>query len=438
MELKNKNILVVGLGKSGVSAKRLLEKNRAKVFCYDDILFPNKPLSKAFDFLDFVVVSPGVPSNNLMIKNLESRNFRLISEIEFAFNFEKGSVIAITGTNGKTTTVSLLYHILKKHAKTFLAGNVGTPYSDVVTKTKNNSISVLEVSNFQLERIEKFKPCISAILNLAPDHLDRYNTFEDYINAKKNIFKNQTEKDYCVLNYNDEIIKTFESEIKAKKIFFSSNDESENKNFIGACIKNGAIFFCGEEILKRENIKLIGEKNLENVLACVCVCKILKIPNEIIKSQVENFMPLENRLEIVCKNENITVINDSKATNVASAIADISAVYGDKVLILGGSEKNEDFDKLNEILNNEIKYIFVYGETKDKIIKSLLKYNFNSFKICQNFEDAVKNSYNYCKNISERINLLLSPACASFDEFENYKKRGEKFKEIIKKLNKNK
>ena len=437
--LKNKKVLVFGLGASGISAYELLKNKKAKVFTFDDVRFPNKTVGCDLKDLDFAIVSPGISNKNLLIKQLEKSKIKMLSEIEFASNFDLGQIIAITGTNGKTTTVSLLGQILKENfgkKKVFVAGNIGTPYSLMVEKTNSKTLSLLEVSSFQLERIDNFKPHISAILNLAPDHLDRYDSFEDYVKAKYNIFKNQDENDFLVLNYNDEFCRQAENIAKAKIIYFSISDEKENENFVGCYINGNKVFFKQnaiiEEMFKLEKIQLVGEKNLENILACACISKILNLKQ--IEKVIQNFKPLPNRLELVGQKHNVEFINDSKATNVASAIADISAVTGDKVLILGGSDKGECFDDLATALNSSVLHLFVAGQTSEKIIKSLIKNNIKNFTHCTNFENAVLEAYSFSKSLNNKIKLMLVPACASFDEFDNYVMRGKKFKKLIGKL----
>lgn len=444
VNLKGKKVLVFGLGASGLAAYDLLKKQKAKVYTFDDIKYPNKPIGCNIKDLDFAVISPGVPKTSFLYKQLVNFNIPVISEIELANLFVAGNIIAITGTNGKTTTVKLLEHIFKnsvlkrERKNVFACGNIGLPYSEIAQKTNKKSEIILELSSFQLENIKTFKPKISAILNLAPDHLDRYSNFNEYIFAKANIFKNQTEEDITIFNYLDENSKQFINLTKANVWFFSSNNESKNSNFCGVFLSDNKIYFkefnSGSLFLVDvSKIKLIGKKNLENILICTLIAKIKGFEMRKVQKSLENFLPLDNRLEFVKKIKNITFINDSKATNIASALADISAVSGDKILLLGGSDKGEDFAFLANGLSADIKYIIVYGETGDKISHALQEKGFKNFCRVFSFEEACKKSYEAAKEFNNggEITVMLVPACASYDEFENYVYRGKKFKKTV-------
>ena len=299
----------------------------------------------------------------------------------------------------------------------------------------------MEVSSFQLERIEHFKPHISAILNLAPDHLDRYNSFEDYVSAKTNIFKNQTENDISILNFNDVNCKKIANLLISNLFYFSNCDESETENYKGIYVKSNEIYFKDktiEKLFNINNIKLIGCKNLENILCAVLISKLCSLDIKKVEKVVKNFKPLSNRLEFVKQIKNVSYINDSKATNIASAIADLNAISGKKVVIFGGSDKQEDFNELASNLGKQIVGIFVCGETREKIINSLGEFKILNVFECENLKDATFKASEFAFNCQENLTLILSPACASFDEFDNYIERGKCFKKYVLEIAKNK
>lgn len=440
--LKNKNILVYGLGKSGLASYELLKTMKANVVTFDDKRFPNKKLDLNMEELDFAVVSPGIAQTSKLYQELIQNNVKIISEIELASMFIKGKKIAITGTNGKTTTITLLGHIFKsclgkfKRKNIFVAGNVGIPLASVALKTNKKSTSIIELSSFQLEKIENFNADIVSILNIAPDHLDRYKSINEYIAAKERIFENQGKNQIAVLNYNDKCYKRFEKKCKGKIYYFSTCDESQNKNYKGIYKHENRLFFKEnsiEYLLSVKDVKLIGNKNIENVLAAVLISKLEGLNMKKVERAINNFAPLENRLEIVLQEKNVTYINDSKATNIASAVADINAVDGDKIILLGGSDKGENFDNLAKQLKNnkKITKFIVFGATSDKIVEALNKSNIKNYEKKDNFNSAVMFAKELAAKQDKKITILLAPACASFDEFENYIERGRAFKKII-------
>lgn len=435
--LKNKNVLVYGLGKSGIYAYELLKNKKANVHTFDDIRYPNKALTCDLKTLDFAVVSPGIPPTAQLYQKLIKNNVKIISEIELAHMFLKGKIIAITGTNGKTTTVSLLGEIYKKatkHKKVFVCGNIGIPLTKIVNKTTKKSVTILEISSFQLERIENFHAHTASILNLAPDHLDRYSNFEEYIFAKQKIFNNQSMMDYAILNYNDKNSKKFINEIPSKVRFFSIKNEENNKNFKGVFCKDNKIFFkdkSSEFLMSTSKIKLLGKKNLENILCAVLIAYLENLDVKKIAFAVENFAPLPNRLEIVKIENNITYINDSKATNIASAVADLNAIMGKKIALFGGSDKGEDFSVLAKNLPKSVEKAIIYGKTAKKIEKAFKNFGINNFVKFKSFDEAVNHSIKLAKTYKQKVSVILAPACASFDEFTSYEERGKAFKKSV-------
>lgn len=440
--LKNKNILVYGLGKSGLASYELLKTMKANVVTFDDKRFPNKMLDLDIKKLDFAVVSPGIPQTSKLYQVLIENNVRIISEIELASMFTKGKKIAITGTNGKTTTITLLGHIFKtcvgkfKRKNIFVAGNVGIPLASIALKTNRKSTSIIELSSFQLEKIENFNADIVSILNIAADHLDRYKNVNEYIAAKERIFENQGKHQIAVLNYNDKNYKRFASKCKGKIYYFSTCDESQNENYKGIFKHEDRLFFKEnsiEYLLSVKNIKLVGNKNIENVLAAVLIAKLEGLNMKKVERAINSFAPLENRLEVVLQEKNVTYINDSKATNIASAVADINAIDGDKIVLLGGSDKGENFEKLAKQLKNnkKIAKFIVFGATSSKIVDAFDKHNMKNYEQKDNFENAVNFAKDLAKKQNKKTTVLLAPACASFDEFENYIERGKAFKKIV-------
>ena len=428
---KGKRILIYGLGRSGLSAKAFLSSCGAKVQTFVDGE-KNKKIN--FEKLSMAVVSPGVNLDSKLVCQLKRAGVPILAELELGYLNVNGNYIAITGTNGKTTTVSLVYKILEGQ-NTFLAGNIGIPLTSLAGKTDSRSIIVCEVSSYQLETCKQFRPKISAILNLAPDHLARHKTCQNYFNCKAKIFQNQTENDYCVLNYDEEEVMALSEKCVAKKYYFSKFNQLSNPNFKGA-------YLCGEEIYFKENfynvyimnkaqIKLVGEKNLENVLAAITIASLCGLSGEKISSKVSNFFPLPNRLEFVLKKGNITCINDSKATNIASALSDISATSGNIVVLLGGSDKGEDFKRLFSNLNESVKHAIIYGASSEKMVSSAGEVGFKNFSVAKNLKEAVSQGIKFCREFDGEINLLLSPACASFDEFKNFEQRGNYFKKLV-------
>ena len=442
--MRYKNILVYGLGKSGLAVQEFYKDKGINPFIFDD----GKEIDDLKDFdlkkLDLAVVSPGIDEESDLYKRLEENGVKIISELELGYKNINGEIIAVTGTNGKTTTCSLIGHILKyKDNNTFVAGNIGIPLISLYKKTNRKSKIVCEVSSFQLMKIEKFKPKISVILNLAPDHLIRHKTFENYIEAKSRIFENQKKNDYCILNFDDDITKELNKKVKSKAFYFSIKDQSKNKDFLGTYYVDNKFYYKDKKginfIMNDENIKLIGNKNKENILCAILVAIFCKIDIKIINLAINNFLPLENRLEKVLIKNNVTYINDSKATNIASAIADIYALNNKIVLLLGGSDKGEDFKILFKEMSSNVFKCVIYGATREKMYKCADGVDYKNYVVCEDFEKAVEEGNKIAQELSKKgfpNILLLAPACASFDQFKNYEERGKTFKELIYKIDK--
>lgn len=430
-QYKRKKILVYGKGITGAATKKFLESCGAKVYFFQDGEKQKFKISK----LDLAVVSPGISLETSLSVELKNMNVPIISELQLGFENVLGQIIAITGTNGKTTTCVLLNQILSPNS--FYVGNAKDPLISLWNNSNENSKIVCETSSFQLESSTTFCPQISAILNLAPDHLVRHKTFENYIREKAKIFQNQTGKDFAVFNFDDEKVMEISKQCVAKKYFFSTKDQFENPNFNGAYVSNNEIFFkSGNEnifVVTTKKIKLLGKKNLENVLAAICIAKIMGVSSKRIDEVVSNFMPLENRMEIVLETKNICFINDSKATNVASVLADLNSIEGKCIVLLGGSDKGESFAPLFEGLGKNVVFAFLFGATKNELEKAAKESSFLKTLLASTLKEATRKAINFCKSNypNEKVNIVLAPACASFDEFKNFEERGKCFKNYV-------
>lgn len=436
-------VAVLGLGLSGIGALKLALKNGFDVIAIDrekreNLTKKAKTLLKsgipfyqeeefAFKKIDILVVSPGVPNNNPIILEALKKGIKVISEIEFAYGFKRGKIVAITGSNGKSTTTKLIYRILKSFYKdTRLGGNIGIAFSELVEGSTDETIFVLEISSFQLEQIDKFKPDVSVLLNITPDHQDRYLTFKDYVKAKFNLFKNQKENDFAVLNHDDELIFNSSKTIKVKKFYFSTQNELKN----GAYLKDDGIYLKneGDEIfvIKRDEIPIKGLHNVENTCASIIVASIFGVPLKKIKSMIKTFRGLPHRLEFIGKIKGVEFYNDSKATNIDSTLKALSAFEKNVILLLGGKDKGADFEKLKEEVKKKCKRIIAFGMARDKVEKV-----FRNIIDVDKFE-TLKEAVKFLKENSKSGEIvLLSPACASFDEFKNYEDRGKKFKKWV-------
>ena len=425
IKLKGKNVLVYGMGISGQAACKLLHEKGACVSIYDDenrfsniFNYEKEPLQKKYDF---VVVSPGIKViGNGLISHFFMNNTPVISELDLGYLFSKGKIIGITGTNGKTTTTSLVGDIMKKSNKqTFVCGNIGQPISNIALKTDKNSVIVCEVSNFQLELSSYFAADVACILNLAPDHIDRHGSFEEYLRVKKKILTGK-HRQKVVLNYDDE--NTNKLLIDKKVLFFSK--KMLNK---GVFVKNNAIFHNKTKIISLNDLPLFGEKNLENVLAAVSIAVKMKVKPAVIKAAIVSFKAPPHRLEYLGQVGGADVFDDSKATNISAALASISSLgENGLVLLLGGQNKGFKFD---EIFNKNYNFeqVLCFGQAGQEIFDCAVGYSYQPLLFA-----SMKEAAFYAKaNAQPGQKILLAPACASFDEFSSYAVRGEIFKEIM-------
>ncbi len=434
-ELKGKKIGIVGFSRTGRASADFVSKRGGIVYVSES----NKNLEKelkgkgffyeigknSYEFLkdtDLIIISPGVNSELPFLKQLKKAGKKIVSEIEFSSYFIKGKIIGITGSNGKSTVTSLIYHIFKESGISVeIAGNIGLPFINYVEKDAD--FFIVELSSFQLENIENFRPYISVLLNITPDHLDRYKSFEEYALAKFNIFKNQTAEDYTVLNREDDFTISNINKIKAKKIFFSIERETD------IFLKEGDIVYEGEKIININDIPLIGIHNIENTMAAIGCAKAVGIENNLIAKGIKSFKGLEHRTEKCGEKDGIIFINDSKATNVDATYKALKSFKKGVILILGGKDKGGDFSVLNNIIRERVKLVILIGAAKDKI-KSQLDSDIPFIEV-KNMKEAVYEGY---KRARRDDIILLSPACASFDMYDNFEERGKDFKHCVEEL----
>lgn len=430
-------VLIVGNGASGRSVCTMLEKlgyeaefaKTTDINTYENLSDENYK-GRLFSGLSFIVTSPGVSFDAPILKEARKAKIKIIGEFEFACEFLKGDKITVTGTNGKTTTVSIINFLLRNSERqVHLGGNIGIPVSNFALSSKNNDISVLEASSFQLEKICHFHTHIGAILNISPDHLNRHKTMRAYIRAKQNISKNQTKNDYLLINADDNLLMENIPKTRAKILFFSTK-----RKVVGCYVKRGCIYFNDnqheEKLVSLKNIKLVGSHNVSNIL-CAVLAVYLETNNKSLLQDIDNFQGVEHRIEYVKMVEGISFFNDSKATNISSTIVALQSFKSGINLILGGSDKGYDFDELFAKIPKNVKNIAVFGQTKQKIANSAKKFNFKNIFIC----DTLKSATNLCFKLSKKGEVvLLSPACASFDQFKNFEERGAVFKKIVEEI----
>lgn len=442
MTVKDKNVVVVGLGKSGVAAYELLEKMQAKVCLYDgkedlDISSYSVPVylgkipEEVWQTLDCAVFSPGVPLDIPIAEQLREHQIPIIGEIELAFCQEQGVVIGITGTNGKTTTTTLTGEIMKAYREqTFVVGNIGNPYTKEVEKTTPESFTVAEISSFQLETIDEFRPKVSAILNITPDHLNRHKTMECYIDTKFKIAKNQTKDDLCVLNYEDDILRERADSLSCEVEFFSSKRQISNGLYQNEKkdIVDGAT---GDILMNMSECNIPGDHNCENIMAAILMTRRLGVPMDLIIQTVKNFQAVEHRVEFVKNVAGVDYYNDSKGTNPDAAIKGIQSMSKPTILIGGGYDKGGEFDDWIASFDGKVKRLLLIGETSKKIADTAKRLGFYEIELLDSLENAVKRAAELAENGDA---VLLSPACASWDMFDSYEQRGTLFKEYVCRL----
>jgi UDP-N-acetylmuramoylalanine--D-glutamate ligase len=456
MELNNKRVLVVGLGKSGVASALFLKAHGARVTVSDtksgDELRNEIPVlldhgitvetgghgERTFRGQDLIVVSPGVPVDAPLLAQARSLGEAVIGEIELAAQFLPGPIVAITGSNGKTTTTTLTGEILAAGGlPALVGGNIGTPAISLAERAKRETVIVLEVSSFQLETIQTFHPKIAVVLNVTPDHLDRHRTFEAYVDAKARIFENQRGDDFAVLNEDDPTCVTMAARTRAQVFWFSRQKEVKQ----GAWVRDGNILFRDgrdqkspqREIMQVFEIPLKGAHNLENVLAAVCAGALMGCAPEKIRQAVRDFKAVEHRLEFVATIRGVDYYNDSKATNVDATIKALESFPANIHLILGGKDKGSDYSVLNDLLRQRVKRVYTIGAAAGKIESQIVSPKGGGVEVVH--AETLENAVRKANAVAEPGDVvLLAPACASFDQFKSYEHRGRVFKEIVQGL----
>jgi UDP-N-acetylmuramoylalanine--D-glutamate ligase len=452
-DIIGKKVLVIGTGISGIGSARLLGKVGAVPVIFDEntkvtesavkeklgdyegaepkIIIGELP-DDVIKELVLVVPSPAVPLDSPLIMRLKDAGLSIWSEIELAFNFAKGQLVAITGTNGKTTTTTLVGEIMAAHfSSTYVVGNIGYSYAERALEMTDDTVSIGEISSFQLEAVENFHAKVSAILNITPDHLNRHHTMECYAAMKENITNNQTKDDTCVLNYDNEYTRDFAGRCPAKVVLFSSKEKLENGFYLEGedimLAENGS----SAKIMNVHEMNLVGTCNYENVMAAIAMGMAMNIPLDTILGVVRSFKAVEHRIEFVATKNGVDYYNDSKGTNPDAAIQGIKAMCKPTYLIGGGYDKGSEYDEWIEAFDGKVKKLVLIGVTKEKIAECADKHGFHDYVFMETYADALR----FCSdNAVSGEAVLLSPACASWDMFPSYEVRGKEFKDYVNSL----
>ena len=449
-----KKVMVAGCGKSGIAAVRLLLARNAQILLYDgnekanieeiyekigifkedkrvELILGDFPKER-MEELELVVLSPGVPTDLPFVLAIKEAGIRIWGEIELAYRHGKGQVVAITGTNGKTTTTSLTGQIMADYFDSvFVVGNIGNPYTLEVGKMTESSVTVAEISSFQLETIEEFRPKVSAILNITPDHLNRHHTLENYIQAKKDITRNQTKEQVCVLNYDDQVLRKMAESIRAQTLFFSRRVSLEN----GICLRGDHIVYIkdgvSQTVVNKKDLLIPGDHNVENAMAAIAMGISMGIPIASIQKSVRKFRAVEHRIEFVAEKNGVVYYNDSKATNTDAAIKGIEAMDRPTLLIGGGYDKGSEYGDWLSACKGKVKTLVLLGQTREKIAVEAKAQGITDIVMTESLEEAVR----VCAKRAEPGEaVLLSPACASWGMFDNFEQRGSMFKDYVRKL----
>lgn len=451
MELQNKRVLVVGTGISGIGAVKALQHTGAKLILYDandklqetdirakfetdaevEIVLGNLP-KEMEEQVELVILSPGVPTDTEFVNAFRDRGIKIWGEIELAYELGKGRVVGITGTNGKTTTTSLVGEIMAAYYEHVdVVGNIGNPYTLTALDAKEDTVTVAEISSFQLETIENFKPDVSAILNITPDHLNRHHTMENYVAAKEAITRNQTKEQTCVLNYENEYTRAFGEKCPAQVVWFSSVRKLENGFYQEGEDIYEAVNGKAERIMSIHDMNLVGTCNVENVMAAIAISRAMGVPMHIILNVIKEFKAVEHRIEFVATKKGVDYYNDSKGTNPDAAIQGIKAMSKPTILIGGGYDKQSEYDEWIKAFGDKVKCLVLIGQTREKIAECARKYGVRNIVMADTFREA----FDICvENAQSGDAVLLSPACASWGMFPNYEVRGKMFKEFVEQL----
>lgn len=451
MKIEEQKVLVVGTGISGIAAAELLQSKNVDTVLFDgnkelDVnkLYEKAPKLKEMPIIlgelteeqmhefGVAVLSPGVPTDLPMVERLRAQNVAIWGEIELAYYFGKGRLIAITGTNGKTTTTALTGAIMKNYYKDVrIVGNIGIPYTSEAATMTNDTVTVAEISSFQLETIHDFCPEVSAILNITEDHLNRHHTMECYIKTKEDITRNQTKDQVCVLNYEDEVLRSFGESAPAKVVYFSSHRKLDN----GFYLEGEDIYYAVDgqrtHVINVNELNLLGRHNYENVMAACAMSVNFGVPMDKIVEVLKTFQAVEHRIEYVTEKRGVKFYNDSKGTNPDAAIQGIRAMNRPTFLIGGGYDKQSEYDEWIEAFDGKVKKLVLIGQTAEKIENCAHRHGFMDTVRKDTFEEAIQYCYDNAKSGDA---VLLSPACASWGMFPNYEERGRIFKEYVRNL----
>lgn len=445
MYLKQQAFFVLGLSRSGKAAAEFLLSKKAKVYIYDDIegervekiareltqkgahRVAKEELSKISGVCDALVLSPGIPVDHPLAVHFKRSGRAVIGESELAARYLRCPLIAVTGTNGKTTTVSMMKAILCEAGINAKAcGNIGEPMVNF-TDLDEESVAVGEISSFQLETLNSLSPHIAVVLNITEDHLNRHYNMENYIFLKAKLLKNATETEYAVLNYDDAIVRGFAEKTKAKVVYFSVRERIN-----GAFYENGDLYFGNEKIISAADLPIDGLHNIQNALAAIAAAKLMGVKTETVKKALEEFRGIKHRIETVATVDGVTYVDDSKGTNVDATIKAIEAIKAETLLLLGGKNKGYDYGKLfSAIKSGTVVHAVLYGENRYALLKSALEKDFGRVTVCEDLDFATRIAAMRAK---EGQTVLLSPASASFDQFSSYEERGDKFVEIVRSL----
>jgi len=453
MEYENKKVLIVGMARSGIAAAKLLAARGARVTVNDSksekemeealAALRELPVERRFgcpadgllEGMDVLVISPGIPDTAPFVRRAREQGLYVIGELELAYQLSQGTLISVSGTNGKTTTVSLLGEIFQNSGKrTHVVGNIGYPYSLAALESRKEDVVVCEVSSFQMETADTYHPHVALLTNITEDHLNRHGTMEVYTAMKMRMFRNQTSEDYAIFNADDPGSAGLSRQVKSHVLKFSRRKEVRE----GAFVRDSMIVIRlnGEErnVCGTQDVRIPGPHNLENALAAVCAAAAMNVPVPVIRHSLKTFRGVEHRIESVRILDGVEYYNDSKGTNVDSTIKAVETMTRPTVILLGGYDKHTSFDPLSEeILRHPdtIREVVILGETADQIQTSLRNHGFTRITRASDLREAVEKARGLA---TEGWNILLSPACASFDQFKDYEERGRVFKKIVNEL----
>ncbi len=446
MLFERQSFLVAGISRSGIASAQYLRKKGATVYLYDDVDDENVrssqksleelgciPLKKEeiesrMQGIDVLVLSPGIPVDHPLPVSFRRAGKRILGETELAALALRCPLIAVTGTNGKTTTVTLLEGILKEAGKNAIAcGNVGRPITDCLGELGEDGVAVAEISSFQLETLTSLRPHVAVVLNITEDHLNRHYTFENYVYLKSRILRNCTESEYAVLNYDDPTVRAFAEKTKANVVWFSLNER-----VAGGYCADGYFCYHGEKVCPEDALPVDGDHNRMNALAALCAAKLFGIPNSSIENGFKKFRGVKHRIRKIGMLKGVTFIDDSKATNVDSTLKAVASVRGESVLLLGGKDKGYAYEPLfDALVKSDVVHTVIYGENALRILNAALKRGYTDVTLIRPFDLAVRIAFLTAK---PGQNVLLSPASASFDAFKSYEERGERFIELFSRL----